>query len=348
MHAKRSGAGFGLRWRAVLIAAVAATSAAMLPTAPAGAQTGPPPPPTITPTAATEPAATATSAAPALATATSAPGTPTATAVTVTATTTSTPVPAPSVPHDGRYFDATRFRIDNDQIWNYFNARGGIDIFGYPVSRTFGLLGCTVQMFQRQVAQVCAGGGLALMNVLDELFPYTRVNFATFPDVNSQLKSSTPGPDEPSYDTRILEFVRANAPDAFSGQQVNFQSTFFGLISAEMLGTTDQGIVDITNLEAWGAPISPPAFDPNNADFMYQRFQRGIMHHIASQRTTRGVLLADYVKQVIRDSAELPIDLREQAQGTRIFQQYCPGATGWVCRPNDLPGTDLTWAFEIG
>jgi hypothetical protein len=347
MQARPHSAVIHHRWRGVLISAVAAIGTTLFPAAPVGAQTS-------TPTATTvptgTPASTATSATatavPGTATATPVPGTATPTAVTATAT--STPVPAPAVPHDGRYFDATRYRIDNDQIWNYFNARGGLDIFGYPVSRTFVLLGCTVQMFQRQIAQVCSGRGVALMNVLDELFPYTHVNFASFPEVNSQMKNSTPGTDEPNYDTRILEFVRANTPDTFSGQAVGFQSTFFGLITGEMIGTNDQGIVNITNLEVWGAPISPPLFDPNNSDFVYQRFQRGIMHYIGSQRSTRGVLLADYVKFVMRDSSELPIDLREQAVGTRIFQQYCPGAAGWVCRPNDLPGTDLTWAFETG
>jgi hypothetical protein len=263
-------------------------------------------------------------------------------------TPTATPQPAPPVPHDGRYFNETRYRIDNDQIWDYFNARGGIDIFGFPVSRTFTLLGCTVQMFQRQIAQVCAGRGVALMNVLDELFPYTKVNFATFPGINEQMKNATPGVDEPNYDTRILDFVRANAPNSFQNVNVRFQETFFGLITGQMIGTSDPGIVAITNLEVWGAPISEPMFDPNNADFVYQRFQRGIMHHISSQNTTRGILLADYVKQVMRDSAELPIDLREQAQGTRIFAQYCPSSPQWVCRPNELPGTDMTFAFEVG
>lgn len=86
---------------------------------------------------------------------------------------------APAVAHDGRYFGETGFRIDNEQVWQYFTARGGLDIFGFPVSRTFTLLGCTVQVFQRQIAQTCAGGPVALMNVLDELFPFTRVNSAT-------------------------------------------------------------------------------------------------------------------------------------------------------------------------
>src|SRR5437867_746720 len=233
-----------------LVLALVMASAMLLPAVPASAQSPTPPTATPVPTTATPGGATSTPAVTGTPTAT---GTPAATAA-ATATPTSTPQPAPAVPHDARFFAETRYRIDTDQIWNYFNARGGIDIFGFPVSRTFVLLGCTVQVFQRQIAQVCAGRGVALMNVLDELFPYTRVNFATFPDVDSGMKSATPGVDEPNYDTRILDFVRQNAPDTFSNLQVNFQSTFFSLITGAMLRTDDQGIVNITNLEVWAAP----------------------------------------------------------------------------------------------
>jgi hypothetical protein len=93
---------------------------------------------------------------------------------------------APAVPHDARYFAETRYRIDNDAIWGYFQARGRIETFGYPVSRTFTFLGCTTQIFQRQVAQQCADGQPRLINLLDpEIFPYTRVNGSTFPAIGT-------------------------------------------------------------------------------------------------------------------------------------------------------------------
>ncbi|MGH2367148.1 MAG: hypothetical protein ACRDI2_03030, partial [Chloroflexota bacterium] len=43
----------------------------------------------------------------------------------------------PPTPRDERFFSATGYRIDNDAIWDYFQARGGVATFGYPVSRTF-------------------------------------------------------------------------------------------------------------------------------------------------------------------------------------------------------------------
>ena len=58
-------------------------------------------------------------------------------------------------------------------------------------------------------------------------------------------------------------------------------------------------------------------------------------------------MLADYLKSVLMGQ-NLPEDLRQQARGSRYFGQYLPGAPQWMARPFDLPGTDLTWAFEQG
>ena len=277
------------------------------------------------------------------------PATPTATPAT-TATPTPTPVVqvAPPVVHDARYFPETRFRIDNDAIWGYFNARGGVDVFGFPVSRMFSFLGCTSQIMQRQVAQVCADGQPRLINLLDpEIFPYTQVNGSTFPAPDPALKASTPPVSSPTYSTDILDFVRATAPDTFAGRPVGFSRTFFNSVSPEQAGTSDPGILGLLALEIWGAPISAPMQDPNNPNFVYQRFQRGIMHYDGSTGVTRGILLADYLKSILTGQG-LPDDLRQQARGSRYYAQYSPGAPLWLARPADLPGTDLSWAFEQG
>lgn len=282
-------------------------------------------------------------------------GTPPATpSPTATPTTTATPSPtpvvqvAPPVPHDARYFPETRFRIDNDAIWGYFNARGGVDVFGFPVSRTFTFLGCTSQIMQRQVAQVCSDGQPRLINLLDpEIFPYTQVNGSTFPAPDPGLKANTPQVSSPTYSTDILNFVLANAPDTFGGRQVAFGRTFFGSVSPQQAGTSDPGILGLLALEVWGAPISTPMADPNNPNFVYQRFQRGIMHYDATTGVTRGILLADYLKSILTGQ-NLPDDLRQQARGSRFYAQYTPGAPLWLSRPGDLPGTDLSWAFEAG
>jgi hypothetical protein len=132
--------------------------------------------------------------------------------------------------------------------------------------------------------------------------------------------------------------VTDTAPNTFEGLPVSFGQTF-----------NDTG-----GLEIWGAPISNPAYDPANHQFVYQRFQRGIMHFAVGQGT-RGILLADYLKSIMlgptlaaKYGANLPDDLKSQAQGSAQFAQYCPDQPGWLCRPAALPGSDLTFAFESG
>ena len=192
-------------------------------------------------------------------------------------------------------------------------------------------LGCPVQMFQRQIIQVCAGSGAALINMLDpDIFPYTQVNGSTFPAADTTLKANTPPVSSPSYSTDISSFVQANVPDTFGGQPVNFQQTF------NTLG----------GLTIWGAPISNPQPDPANANFIYQRFQRGVMHYTVGSGT-QSILLADYLKAIIMNQ-NVPTDLAAQSRETRYFNQYCPTSALSLCRASDLPGTDLTYAFVNG
>jgi hypothetical protein len=238
---------------------------------------------------------------------------------------------APAMAHDDRYFSQTGYRIDNDDVWGFFQQYGGITTFGYPTSRMMSFLGCPVQMFQRQIIQICQGQGAALINMLDpEIFSYTKVNGSTFPGPDPTLKNNTPPVSSPTYGQDILSFINTNVPDSAAGQPVNFMQHF-----------NSTG-----GLTIWGAPISQPAPDPANGNFIYQRFQRGIMHYIAGTGT-ESILLADYLKAILMNQ-NVPADLGDQSRESRYFNQYCPGQTMWLCRPNDLPGTDLTFAFVQG
>src|SRR5260221_5988560 len=42
---------------------------------------------------------------------------------------------------DERFFNQTSFRVDNDAFWDFFQHRGSVRTFGYPVSRQFRLDG---------------------------------------------------------------------------------------------------------------------------------------------------------------------------------------------------------------
>jgi N-acetylmuramoyl-L-alanine amidase len=258
--------------------------------------------------------------------------------------------PAPII-RDARYFDQTRYRIDEDAFWEYFQKRGGVRSFGYPVSNTFMLFGMKVQIFQRQILQLRPDGGVQTMNVLDEgLMPYTRINGSSFPAPDPSVIGGSPDPKATDYHEQTLQFVRDMAPDAFDGEPVNFARTFFSSVRAEDAypgGVPDdaEGLLPYFNLEIWGLPTSKPTHDPSNPDFIYQRFQRGIMHYDKSCRCTQGLLLADYFKAILT-KRNLPADLADQAKSSRFFGQYAPGQPQALARPNDLPGATLVNAFR--
>src|SRR5690348_15659999 len=127
---------------------------------------------------------------------------------------------------DERFFSQTNFRIDNDAFWNFFQSRGQVRTFGYPVSRQFKLDGFPVQIFQRIVMQLQPDGSVATLNLLDPgLLPYTRINGSTFPAPDPAIVSQTPPASDPDYATRIIQFVQQQAPDTFEGNMVNFGAT---------------------------------------------------------------------------------------------------------------------------
>jgi len=255
------------------------------------------------------------------------------------------------MPNDARFFAQTGYRVGEDAFWTYFQARGGVRSFGYPVSNVFQMYGMKVQIFQRQILQLQPDGGVQTMNILDDgLLPYTRMNGSTFPAPDPSVISQSPKTDAPDYLSKALDFVRATAPDSFDGQPVNFQKTFFSSVSvidAYPNGPPDGGadLVPYFNLEIWGLPTSKPAHDPNNPDFIYQRFQRGIMHFDKSCGCTQGLLLADYVKALLTGK-NLPGDLADQAKSSKLANQFKPGSPQALARPGDLPGTDLSTAFR--
>jgi hypothetical protein len=258
-------------------------------------------------------------------------------------------VPTPGPP-DARLFTQTGFRIDQDAFWDYFQKRGGVETFGYPVSQTFTLLGARVQMFQRLILQLRPDGSVGTLNLLDPgLLPYTHLNGSTFPASDPAFAGQTPPPSDPSYLSSVIQFVKTNAPDTFDGHQVNFGQAFFGTVSASAAfpgGAPDNSSVLLAgfDLEMWGLPTSKPTYDPTNKNFIYLRFQRGIMHYDAGCNCTHGLLLADYLKALLLNQ-NAPGDLISEAHGSPLLAQWAPGKTNWLARPNELSGTDLTSAF---
>jgi hypothetical protein len=253
------------------------------------------------------------------------------------------------VPLDERYFRESGFRINNDAFWDYFNRRGGLNIFGYPESRTVTFLGLPAQFFQREIMQQFPDGSVHLLNLLDPgLLPYRSFNFSVFPAPDPALMRQAPAVGSANYDTAVIAFVQQHAPDGWNGLSVHFYQTFTSTVtlqSAYPSGGGNPNLIPALNLEIWGVPTSAPAYDPNNHNFVYLRFQRGIMHYAAGCNCTRGILLADYLRSILTGQ-NLPADLAQEAAGSRFSRQYDPTATNWVRDPTRLPATNLIEGFE--
>jgi hypothetical protein len=318
--------------------ATATPSATVTGTAAATTPTGTPTagPPTLTPTG-----------TPVVVTATvTATSTITTTPLVVTATPTQTPA-APAMIRDARYFAQTGYRVDNDVIWDYFNRRGGVTTFGFPVSRTFLFRGVQVQFFQRRLVEIGPNGQARQANLLDpELMPYTKVNGATFPGPDPAVQSAAPPPTDSNA---TIAFVQNRAPDQFNGRQVNFYQTFANTVPFQVAFPNggDPNLLPGIDLEMWGVPISNPAADPANANFIYQRWQRGIMHYRVECNCTEAILLADYLKAILTGQ-NLPGDLDAQANGSIFYKQYDPSQPQWTRDRARLPNTDMTYAFVQG
>jgi hypothetical protein len=250
---------------------------------------------------------------------------------------------------ESRYFSQTGFTVDRDAFWDFFQKRGGVRTFGYPVSRSFTLAGSTVQIFQRGVLQLTPSGGVATMNLLDSgLMPYTQINGSTFPDADPELLLRAPSVYSSGYAEAALGYVMENVPSDWDGIAVRFRDAFLstvGFSDAFPDGNGDPGLTPLMDLELWGMPTSRPTYDPNNHNFVYQRFQRGFMHYDAGTGQTQGLLLGDYFKRVIT-GRDVPPDLERQARGSMFFMQYAPGMPGWLSRPGELPNTNMERAFE--
>jgi hypothetical protein len=248
-------------------------------------------------------------------------------------------------------FQETGFCITNPAFQEYFQVRGGVRTFGYPVSREFRLLGFRVQLFQGHIMQLTSDGRVMTMNLLQEgLMPATRVNGSVFPPPDPALIAETPKVGEPNYAERIVEFTRRHAPNEFNGRPVRFFDTFMGtvdLATAFPAGGGGRALLPLLNLEIWGVPTSRPMVDPTNPGFIYQRFQRGIMHYREECRCTERILLADWFKALLTNR-NLPPDLAREMAGSRFIAQYSPAAGRGLARPAALPDTDLVEAFAPG
>ena len=120
---------------------------------------------------------------------------------------------------------------------------------------------------------------------------------------------------------------------------VNFCKTFTNTVSyddAFPRGDGPSSLLPLFNLEIWGAPTSKPTRDPKNNNFVYLRFQRGIMHYDDGCKCTQGLLLGDYLKALMTGE-NLPIDLEAQAKDSPLLRQYQKSASNGLAARRRSP-----------
>jgi hypothetical protein len=250
---------------------------------------------------------------------------------------------------DPAFFPATGYRIGSPAVLDYFQHRGGVRTFGYPVSNEFPLLGKRVQIFQRQLLEIAPDGKVTPSSILDpDVLPITRIDGLTLPTTDPDLLGAAPPTDSPDYAGQALAFVNLYVQDDWNGLPVNFQSAFLNTVTcADAFGSDpcDPSSLAVEALELWGLPTSLPTSDPLNPDFVYQRFQRGIMHFSHASGRTQGLLLGDWLKRIMI-GVDLSPDIDAAVRRSRFFAQYAPSRPLAIDRANDLPDSSLAQAFR--
>jgi hypothetical protein len=216
---------------------------------------------------------------------------------------------------DLRVFPDTGYTVADDAIWTFFDRYGGTVTFGPPISREFMLMGAPAQLFQNAALQVQPDGSVQVMRMTD-LLPYSHFNGLTVPTADPAIAFVAPGPDQPNYTARLRVFLQGNVPETWNGLPVQFWSTY-----------TAGGGADV-----WGMPTSAPKVDPNNPQFVYQRFENGILLYDARAGTAQPLPLGDYLKAVL-SGQNLPVDLASEVASSQLL------------RAAGLTNTDLTDAF---
>ena len=130
--------------------------------------------------------------------------------------------------------------------------------------------------FKRLIAGIGAIGALSVFAAMPaSVAAAGPLDGLGVPAADPSLVFVAPTPDQPNYPARLDAFLEATVPDTWNGEPVAFLST-----------------LNDTGTDALGLPTSKPAADPNNPDFIYQRFQNGVLFYNATDDTTTVLPLA--------------------------------------------------------
>ena len=139
----------------------------------------------------------------------------------------------PRFQQDERYFTQTGYRVDDDVIWDYFQSRGAVSTFGYPVSETFNFQAVPVQIFQRHVLQRL-GSQPRPLNLLDpDVMPINEFGGLTFPPYDANVAKEAPAPNTPNYGVAVQQHLERTVSNASQSQSVGFLDYYLNAAPAD-------------------------------------------------------------------------------------------------------------------
>jgi hypothetical protein len=247
---------------------------------------------------------------------------------------------------------ATGYNLSDPTIAAYFNQHGGVAALGNPISNPMRLSGNRVQLFQRQAIEVRADGSVGTLNLVDgDYLPLTAIaGPGLAPD--PAMVARVPVAGSPNYIQMVAMDLDTAAPNDWNGTPVRFGATFRSMVRcADLVGVAacDNSTLLSAANDLWGLPTGSPAVDPHSPDFVYLRFQRGVMVHSRQAGATQWLLLGELFKQVLLGRS-LPPGILSQITASplysRFYAQYDVQARDGVARPNELPNTSLAGAFQ--
>ncbi|MDP8922429.1 MAG: DUF11 domain-containing protein [Chloroflexota bacterium] len=112
-------------------------------------------------------------------------------------------------------------------------------------------------------------------------------------------------------------------------------------------GTGERGLLPGLALEVWGLPVSGPTRDPGLPDAVYLRWERGVMAFDARTGQVETVPLGEAFRSVLTGE-NVPSDLLAGARSSPFYAQFQPNALHAIARPDALPDSSLTGAFQVG
>jgi hypothetical protein len=196
---------------------------------------------------------------------------------------------------ESRSFPDTGYTIADDAIWAFFNDHGGTATFGQPISRELTLLDSQVQLFENAALQVGPDGSVSVLPLTGVGFlPFSAFDGLSVPGIDPAVSFVAPKPDQANYAARLAAYLTA---------------------------TVSPRLTSVYASDVWGMPTSTLKADPHNPNFVYQRFENGILMADLSTGSAGPLAMGSYFKAVLTGQ-NVPADLAAEAATSPFYKRF--------------------------